>query len=357
VKKKTILLVDLGAPMGGVEYYIETLSGMLRERATLLSLCVLPELAQRLRSLGVRVFLIPAFTRFKALRFLLGLCMLPMIVVREQVQVVLVNGFLESVLLLPARLLGCTAIYTRHGPFEDNLYTWYENPARYFPRLLSRVCVRLASHVVCVSEDTGKCVREIVPVERTSVIPHWLSDIPPYKARRKDLSTPVRLLYVGRLERYKGLYLLLEALRGVAGVSLTVVGDGSYREELEQLADGIQVRFEGFQSRTAKYYAEADIFVMPSLGPEGFGIVTMEAMAHSLPCLVSDLDVHKEITAGGTTAMLFRSGDSKDLKSKLQALISDASLREAYAQAGYHRVENVYNPDAALKSYEWAFGL
>jgi glycosyltransferase involved in cell wall biosynthesis len=344
VKKKTILLVDLGAPMGGVEYYIETLSGMLRERATLLSLCVLPELAQRLRSLGVRVFLIPAFTRFKALRFLLGLCMLPMIVVREQVQVVLVNGFLESVLLLPARLLGCTAIYTRHGPFEDNLYTLYENPARYFPRLLSR-------------EDTGKCVREIVPVERTSVIPHWLSDIPPYKARRKDLSTPVRLLYVGRLERYKGLYLLLEALRGVAGVSLTVVGDGSYREELEQLADGIQVRFEGFQSRTAKYYAEADIFVMPSLGPEGFGIVTMEAMAHSLPCLVSDLDVHKEITAGGTTAMLFRSGDSKDLKSKLQALISDASLREAYAQAGYHRVENVYNPDAALKSYEWAFGL
>jgi hypothetical protein len=183
LKKKTILLIDLGAPMGGVEYYIETLSGMLRERATLLSLCVLPELAQRLRMLGVRVFLIPAFHRLKALRFLLGLCVLPMIVLREQVQIVLVNGFLESVLLLPARLLGCMAIYTRHGPFEDSLYKWYESPARYFPRLLSRVCVRFASHVVCVSEDTGKCVREIIPAERTSVIPHWLSDIPPYKSR------------------------------------------------------------------------------------------------------------------------------------------------------------------------------
>ena len=61
MKKKKILLVDLGAPMGGVEYYIEILSGMLRERATLISLCVLPELALRLRSLGVKVFLIPAF--------------------------------------------------------------------------------------------------------------------------------------------------------------------------------------------------------------------------------------------------------------------------------------------------------
>jgi glycosyltransferase involved in cell wall biosynthesis len=357
VKKKTILLVDLGAPMGGVEYYIETLSGMLHERATLLLLCVLPELAQRLRGLGVRVLLIPAFPRLKALRFLLGLCVLPMIVLRERVQIVLVNGFLESVLLLPARLLGCTAIYTRHGPFEDHLYKWYESPARYFPRLLSRVCVRFASHVVCVSEDTGKCVREIVPEERTSVIPHWLSDIPPYKARRRELSTPVRLLYVGRLERYKGLYLLLEALRGITGVSLTVVGDGSYRKELERLAEGINVRFEGFQSRPARYYADADLFIMPSLGPEGFGIVTMEAMAHSLPCLISDLDVHREITANGTTAMLFHSGNAEDLRSKLQMLISNASLRTAYAEAGYQRVENVYNSDAALKSYEWAFGL
>jgi glycosyltransferase involved in cell wall biosynthesis len=343
--------------MGGVEYYIETLSGMLRERATLLSLCVLPELAQRLRSLGLKVFLIPAFPRLKALRFLLALCLLPIIVFRERVQIVLVNGFLESVLLAPARLLGCAAIYTRHGPFEDHLYKWYENPARYFPRLLSRICVRLASHVVCVSEDTGKCVREIVPEERTSVIPHWLSYIPPYDAPKMELLPPVRLLYVGRLERYKGLYLLLEALRGIHGVTLTVVGDGGYRKELERLAEGIDVRFEGFQSRPTKYYREADIFVMPSLGPEGFGIVTMEAMAHSVPCLISDLDVHREITGGGIAAMLFCSGNAEDLRSKLQELISDSSLRAVYAEAGYHRVQKVYNADVALKSYEWAFGL
>jgi hypothetical protein len=136
-KKKKILLVDLGAPMGGVEYYIETLSGMLRERATLLSLCVLPELARRLKVEGVQVFTIPAFPRLKALRFLFALCVLPIIILRESVQIVLVNGFLESILLMPSRLLGCEAIYTRHGPFEDDLYKWYVNPARYFPRLMA----------------------------------------------------------------------------------------------------------------------------------------------------------------------------------------------------------------------------
>jgi glycosyltransferase involved in cell wall biosynthesis len=356
-RKKAILLVDLGSPMGGVEYYIETLAGMLREHATLVCLCVLPELARRLQSLGVRVFLIPAFPRLKALRFLLGLCALPVIVLREHVQIVLVNGFLESALLIPARLLGCEAIYTRHGPFEDDLYKWYRDPARYFPRLLSRLCVRLASHVICVSEDTGKCVREVVPRERTSVIPHWLSYIPPYAAPKEKLLPPVHLLYVGRLERYKGLYLLLEAMRGIEGVSITVVGDGSYRKELERLAEGIDATFVGFQSRPAKYYTEADIFVMPSLGPEGFGIVTMEAMAHGLPCLISDLDVHQEITGAGKVAMLFRCGDVEDLRAKLLELIKNAPLRSAYSEAGYQRVKRVYNADVALESYLWAFGL
>jgi glycosyltransferase involved in cell wall biosynthesis len=357
VKKKKILLVDLGAPMGGVEYYIETLSEMLRERTTLFSLCVLPELARRLRDEGVNVVLIPAFPRFKALRFLLALGVLPIIILRERIQIVLVNGFLESILLIPARLLGCEAIYTRHGPFEDDLYKWYTNPARYFPRLMSRLCVHLASHVICVSEDVAKCVRKVVPEERTSVITHWISCIPPYPARKRELTPPVHLLYVGRLERYKGLYLLLEALREIPNVRLTVVGDGSYREELERLAEGNDVRFEGFQSRPAKYYAEADIFVMPSLGPEGFGLVTMEAMAHAVPCLISDLDVHREITGDGTAAMLFRNGDVQDLRGKLQELIGNTSLRSAYSAAGYHRVEEVYNSDVALESYLWAFGL
>jgi glycosyltransferase involved in cell wall biosynthesis len=357
VKRKTILLVDLAGGMGGVEYYIESLSGMLRERATLVSLCVVPELALRLRSLGIKVFLFPAFPRLKALRFLLGFALLPIIILRERVQIVLVNGLLESVLLIPARLLGCEAIYTRHGPFEDDLYKWYESPARYFPRLTARLCVRLASHVICVSEDVRKCVRKVVPEERTTVIPNWMPCMPPYSARKTELAPPVHLLHVGRLERYKGLHLLLEALRGISNVRLTVVGDGSYRGELERLAEGINVRFEGFQPHPAKYYAQADIFVMPSLGPEGFGIVTMEAMAHSVPCLISDLDVHQEITAAGTAAMLFRSGNVEDLRDKLQELIGNASLRSAYSAAGYQRVEKVYNSDVALKSYLWAFGL
>jgi len=356
-KEKKILVIDLGDVMGGVEYYIETLADMLMERANLLSLCVPPELARRLRGKGIKVFSLPAVRWLKPIRFLLAIGVLPLIILREQVQIVVVNGLLEAILLIPARVLGCDAIYARHGPFEDDLYRWYANPARYFPRLIARICVRFASHVICVSEDVGKCVRKVVPRERASVIPLWVPFIPPYDGQKREVTNPARLLYVGRLERYKGLYLLLEALRGIPNVTLTVVGDGSYRKELERLAEGINVRFEGFQSEPAKYYQETDIFVMPSLGPEGFGIVTIEAMAHSVPCLISDLDVHREITAAGTAAMLFRSGDAADLRCKLSLLLEETALRSAYSQAGYRRVKQAYNPEMALKSYLWAFGL
>ncbi len=357
MKKKKILIVDLGGVMGGVEYYVEILSEMLQEHATLISLCVLPELAEHLRSLGVKVFLIPAFPRLKALRFLLALVLLPIIILREQVQIVLVNGLLESALLIPARLLGREAIYTRHGPFEDDLYKWYKSPARYFPRLMARLCARLASRLICVSYDVGKGVRKVVPEERISVIPYWMTSMPPYRPRRNPLTGSVHVLFVGRLERYKGLYLLLEALREIPDARLTVVGDGSYRKELERLAEGIDVRFEGFQRHPAPYYAEADIFVMPSLGPEGFGIVTMEAMAHGLPCVISDLDVHREITGDGRAAILFRNGNAADLRGKLHELISNASLRAEYSAAAYERVEKVYTPGPALRAYLWAFGL
>jgi glycosyltransferase involved in cell wall biosynthesis len=355
--EKTILIVDLGSVMGGVEYYVDTLSSMLIERARFVSLCVPAELARRLRAKGVKVYQLPAFRWFKPIRFLLAMVMLPFVIMREQVEVVIINGLLESILLIPARLFGCEAIYARHGPFEDDLYKWYAKPWRYYPRLAARLCAHFASHLICVSEDVGKGVRAAVGEKNVSVIPLWVPEVPPYRLTSMDLTSPVRVLYVGRLERYKGLHLLLEALRPISNVQLTVVGDGHYRQALEEQAKGLDVRFEGYQSDPSRFYAAADIFVMPSEGPEGFGIVTMEAMAHSVACLISDLDVHKEVTDLGSAALLFRSGDVSDLQEKLSLLIEQAQLRAQYSHAGYRRVKEVYSQEIALKNYLYAFGL
>jgi glycosyltransferase involved in cell wall biosynthesis len=318
----------------------------------------MPELAEGLRSNGVRVYQLPRFGGVtKPLRFLFAFFLIVYLIVRHRIDIVQVNGLLEAIFLIPARALGCEAVYTRHGPFEDDLYSWYKSPLQYLPRFMARTCVHFASHVICVSEAVGNVVREIIPEERLTVIPNWVATIPPYRDRLQRGGEGMRILYVGRLEKYKGLQLLIEAVRPLSGVHLTVLGDGSYRKDLEALARGMDVEFAGFQKNTEQYYNDADVFVMPSLGPEGLPMVTIEAMSYGLPCVFSDLLVHQEITAHGQAGMLFRSGDVDDLRGKLSALLENTALRRALSLEAYGMVKQRYNPETARQSYLCAFGL
>ena len=349
-KRKRILLVDLGASMGGVEAYLEALARILKANADLFAICVLEELAVRFENQGVRVIRIPLFARLRILRFAVAFLVLPWMILRYRIDAIQLNGFLESVLVIPARLLGCETVYTRHGPFETDLYTWYKQPFKSAPRLLSRWISGMSSQLVCVSESVGAILRPVFGERRVTVIPNWVPNQPEFRSRFKDSSAKLNLLFVGRLERYKGLYLLLDALRGVPA-KLTVLGDGAYRSTLEELAAGMDVEFVGFKSDPTPYYEAADIFVMPSNGPEGLPMVALEAMSHGLPCIFSDLSVHREITGNGRAAMLFETGSVDDLRAKLLQMLESPSVREQFAESAYGQVRAKYHVDEARRAY------
>jgi glycosyltransferase involved in cell wall biosynthesis len=358
-KPQKILLIDLGDRFGGVENYLLGLTRLLKVEGDLYALCVLPELAQRLQKLGVRTVLIPAFRGpLKPLRFFIAWIILPVLLVMHRIQTVQVNGFLEATLMLPARLLGRRAVYTRHGPFELEDCRWYRNPLRFLPRALARISVHLATEVVCVSETVGAEVRKIRPPVPVSVIPNWIPDQPadqPPPHPPQPGSSELMLLCASRLERYKGIQLVIEAMRGLEGLRLTVVGDGSYRAELEALAAGLPVEFAGFQNDVQPYYEAADIFLMPSLGPEGMPVSSLEAMGRGLPCIFSDLPVHREITDDGQGALLFRSGDADSLRRSLQALANNAELRGKIAAAAYRIVQERYTEKTVRQAYVRVF--
>jgi glycosyltransferase involved in cell wall biosynthesis len=349
--KKRILLVDLGASMAGVEGYLESLAAILHPSADLFAICVLKDLASRLERQGVRVTTIPVSAGARFLRFIAALVVLPFLIIRHRIDTVQINGFLESILLVPARLLNCETVYTRHGPFELELYQWYKQPWKFIPRFFSRYCANLASRLVCVSETVGAVCTPMFPLGRVTVIPNWVPTLPEYKIRSSDSHRKLNVLFVGRLEKYKGLHLLLEAIRGISGMGLTVLGDGSYRSKLEDLSAGIDVNFAGFQKDISLYYETADIFVMPTLGPEGLPLVALEAMSHGLPCLFSDLPVFREITDNGHSALLFRTGDAVDLREKLSVLIVNSLKRKQYSESAYLTVEKKYQASVARRAY------
>jgi glycosyltransferase involved in cell wall biosynthesis len=140
--------------------------------------------------------------------------------------------------------------------------------------------------------------RNGVPAERIRVVPPFVQPSPVVRAPRRPHEA-AKLLFLGRLEPLKGVRQLLDALSHVADrlarpVSLVVAGDGAERDALEAHAaslftfDGrIQVRFTGWQvqSGRARLLAEADALVVPSVWPEPFGLVGLEAASAGVPAV------------------------------------------------------------------------
>ena len=356
--KERILFIDLGSDYGGVETYLKNLGGLLASYVEGYALLSLPRLANELRAQGMTVICLPILGSkwLKALRLLLACFVVPYLLIRCNIQTVQLNGFFESLLLGPLRLLGRKTIYTMHNPFQTDLYPWYRNPARWLPRFLSKHSLRFATQVICVSEAISAVARTILPPEQVTVIANWVES--PATIGRA-FSTPRRpqLLFVGRLEEYKGVQLILRAMQQIPDVSLLVVGEGSYRHQLEADAQRMDVHFTGFQADPSRYYQDSTVFINPSLGPEGLPLVSLEAMAHGLPCLFSDLPVHREITAGGQAAALFTCGDSDSLTRQLRSLLASEIGRQQYSVAARDVIAQKYSVTGAAQQYIQAFGL
>jgi glycosyltransferase involved in cell wall biosynthesis len=353
VCKRRVLLIDLGPQFGGIETYLVNLADLLASDVDLYVLCVLPELAARLAGRGVKVIRLPVFCgAFKPFRFLATLLVVPWLLLIYQIHTVQLNGFLDSLLILPARLLGRSAVYTRHGGFEIELYSWLRQPQKFLARKIARWSVRFTTHVVCVSQAVAKSVEPVLPVSRYSVIANWISGQKPFRPPAAELPSGVRVLCASRLEHYKGIHLLIEAARRLPQVQLMIIGDGPYRAALELLAANLpNVRFAGFQTHLQEFYEQADIFVMPSMGPEGLPIASLEAMAHGIPCIFSDLPVHREITDDGKGASLFRSGHFESLFASLCELIASPEKRLAYAAAAHRIVAARYSERNVRDAY------
>jgi rhamnosyl/mannosyltransferase len=163
--------------------------------------------------------------------------------------------------------------------------------------------------------------------------------------RRLDLAPGDRvLLFVGRLVYYKGVDVLLEAMRHV-DARLVVVGEGPLRAELQARAPADKVRFAGRvpAAEIEPYYAMADAFVLPAVAPsEAFGIVQIEAMARGLPVVNTSVPsgvpwVSRHDRSGLTVAPC----DVDALAGALQMLVADEDLRARLSRGALDRASEL----------------
>ena len=159
----------------------------------------------------------------------------------------------------------------------------------------------------------------------------------------------LNILFVGRLEKRKGLQYLLDAYGklkwDLPNIRLIIVGPGNPDKESYRILSSHNLQDVEFVGRVSyddlpRYYASADIFCSPATGAESFGIVLLEAMAAGKPVVASDIEGYRGIVTDGEQGLLVPKKDSDALAKALEVLARDPELRRRLGGEGNRSAED-----------------
>jgi len=183
-------------------------------------------------------------------------------------------------------------------------------------------------------------------------------------------SPPCRLLFLGRLEPLKGVSRLLTALRPFADrlavpVRLVIAGEGSERPKLEAQAArigadsaSIEIVFAGWQDEAgrARLFADTDLLVVPSLWPEPFGLVGLEAAAAGVPAAAFATGGIPEWLRDGENGCLARAAGAKadDLADAMARCVATPGTRARLSE-GARRLAREWTLDRHVTAIERVF--
>lgn len=148
----------------------------------------------------------------------------------------------------------------------------------------------------------------------------------------------VRFLFIGRLQPYKGVHLLIRAFKDIEhrnGAKLTVYGTpGGYPDYYEtvlgQMNDDPDITFRGQLplGRLDRAFANADYFVLPSLWHENSPLILMDAIQSGTPVIASSVGGVSDLVRDGFNGLLFPMGNQGALTDTLQLAIQSPELGE-----------------------------
>lgn len=218
--------------------------------------------------------------------------------------------------------------------------------------------------VLTAVSDSGSEYAGTLTDKPITIIPNGI-DLKRYAARPKSKSAtkesqPKTVLYVGRLERRKGVKYLLQAYQLLAqdnpDVKLIIAGDGPDRERLELLAEDLQlpnVSFLGYISEDLKkqLLSEADIFCSPAVFGESFGIVLLEAMASGTVVVAGNNSGYSDVMQELGAISIVNPHDATEFARRLDVLLHQEDLRKLWQKWAKSYVQQ-FSYDHVVDQYE-----
>jgi glycosyltransferase involved in cell wall biosynthesis len=223
-------------------------------------------------------------------------------------------------------LPGVQVIVVDHAP---------RRPANWRHRLYLRLVPRFAAAHVATGQTTAATVAGLVGASaRIEIIAPGVADVASEGNRRP--SPPFVIGTVARLDREKGIDVLLTALGALPGVELVIVGDGQERPALEQLAATLgvadRVQFTGWRVDPRHELERFDLFVLPSR-LEALPLSIVEAMLAELPVVATPVGGVPEMVTT-ETGLLVNPDDPHQLAGAIRTLLDDPARMRRLGQAG-----------------------
>lgn len=299
-------------------------------------------------------------------------------IVHVQSHFFICRGLVDS-----ARKRGIGLVATNHF-MPENVFGYLRVPSMLqnaTGRLLWHFLIKHYAKAQLVTAPTPRAVqllrdngfdRTALPVSCGIDVDRYRRPAREYRSEHPDPEVRTAL-FVGRLDEEKHIDDLLRAmslLKTEAKTQLEIVGNGSHREALEQLAADLgiaeRVHFRGFLSddELLRAYARADVFCMPSIA-ELQSLATMEAMSAATPVVLADAMALPHLVREGENGYLYRPRDVQALAEAIDNVLDDRATIDRMGKAGERLVsrhdiaqvlgrfeaiyDHVMNPDNELE--------
>lgn len=261
-----------------------------------------------------------------------------------------------------AKVVGCPLVHTMHDVFLGQ-------PTHVARKVLNRYTIsrlRDADFVTTVSNSTRQLAEELKLGKRRRMICNGVAAARPEFNRARPGDDPGRRCWnlgtVALIRPCKGIEVMVRAMarlqRRGCPARATVVGTfdtPQYQQEVLGLVERLGVTdlidFSGFTTDVPARLEQFDLFLIPSVGPEGLPMVMLEAMAHSLPTVGSAVAGIADVIRPGVDGILFPPGDDKALADAVENFVAGKVDWLSMAQAARLRHAGEFSVQRMASEY------
>ena len=356
LKKDTITILALHLGTGGIEKYLSSLVKMLYKnyKIEIISTYKVSDTPAFDFSKNVKItYLINDYPRKKEIKFyiknkkllktlLLGINFFKLIILKYYRNIVAVEE-INSKYIITTRAFhnkivsnnknrDIIAIATEHN---------YHNNNNKYIRNLVDSCKNI-NYLVLVSEELKNFYSNKMKNTKCVYIPNVIDSIPKYQKKKK---VNYKLISVGRLSPEKGFDDLIDIIsmikNSIPDIGLDIYGDGllfdTYNEKIKSLNLEKNIKLKGFcnHNEIMKNLKDYDLYVMTSF-TESFGLVLIEAMSRSVPCIAFDSANGAKTLLSNGNGILISNRDKEKYTKMVVELLSNKDLLNEIGKNGYN---------------------